>query len=876
LCAQGLEGLFFFFVIALLAPLSLLFAYFMSESGGLSFMRSYGRFVVRYAGLIAAIGTLLGGVATYYTVKLFMNLRTEIEELLPTNARSVVDMKEIAGRLETVENIALVIDSENPVKSKEFVIALANALEKGPKELVSRVEYRIDREIAFFKSRQALFVEVPDLEKIRDYVKDKIDYEKKLYNPLNIFSGENIPEPALDFEVLKRKYLSRTSRFDHFPEGFYASEDEKRRIVLVYINGKVNGIVGGQRLKEFVVKTVAEVDPARYAPDLSIHYTGGIQEAHEEHEALIEDLVESTVIVVVIVAIAMWVFFRGVRATVALLGSLIVGTLWTFGVSFFAVGYLNANSAFMASIVIGNGINFAIIVLARYIEERRKRKTNDEAVETACSMTATSTLVAALAAGLSYGSLMVTDFRGFSQFGVIGLIGMILCWISAFTILPAYLTIFDRLRTLVPADRRVPKPYVGNAVAWFVSKFPRLILGFSLALTVLSVVLMLRVTPDVLERDLTKLRNIDSIKKGAHFYSKKLDKIFKYHLSPLVVLSSTREGAHQVAEKLKEYKEQAKEQTVVENVAMMDDFVPKQQAEKIKILKQIKALLPPAILLRLSPADRALAEQFLSEDSLRGISQEDLPELVKSRFREKDGSLGKLVVAEPPLNGLTDEVVGLVKMVTTVRRVADESDPQARVAGTMAVTSDMFDAVQRDGPRATLTAFALVILLVVVLMRQPRAVIMTLTALVVGVIWLAGFILGYGVKINFLNFIALPITFGIGVDYAVNMFQRFREEPDADILDVIRYTGGAVMLCSFTTITGYFSLLIARNQGFVSFGLLAVAGEITCLIAAVLTLPSIVLLLRRRMTRDGKRQDESKQSESTPNRRSTDVPAAHL
>ena len=33
------------------------------------------------------------------------------------------------------------------------------------------------------------------------------------------------------------------------------------------------------------------------------------------------------------------------------------------------------------------------------------------------------------------------------------------------------------------------------------------------------------------------------------------------------------------------------------------------------------------------------------------------------------------------------------------------------------------------------------------------------------------------VRLNFLNFIALPITFGIGVDYAVNVVQRYAIDP---------------------------------------------------------------------------------------------------
>ena len=35
-----------------------------------------------------------------------------------------------------------------------------------------------------------------------------------------------------------------------------------------------------------------------------------------------------------------------------------------------------------------------------------------------------------------------------------------------------------------------------------------------------------------------------------------------------------------------------------------------------------------------------------------------------------------------------------------------------------------------------------------------------------------------GVKLNFMNFIALPVTFGIAVDYPVNFLARLRSEPE--------------------------------------------------------------------------------------------------
>ncbi|MGZ3688924.1 MAG: RND transporter, partial [Bdellovibrionota bacterium] len=139
---------------------------------------------------------------------------------------------------------------------------------------------------------------------------------------------------------------------------------------------------------------------------------------------------------------------------------------------------------------------------------------------------------------------------------------------------------------------------------------------------------------------------------------------------------------------------------------------------------------------------------------------------------------------------------------------------------------------------ATLFAFLAVVLLVFLLFRDFRISFQVLFALGLGVLWLSGMIFGFRLKINFLNFIALPITFGIGVDYGVNIFQRYRTDQSGDIISIIRQTGGAVGLCSLTTIIGYTSLLIAGNQGFVSFGTLAVAGELSCVTAAVVALPA--------------------------------------
>jgi predicted RND superfamily exporter protein len=128
----------------------------------------------------------------------------------------------------------------------------------------------------------------------------------------------------------------------------------------------------------------------------------------------------------------------------------------------------------------------------------------------------------------------------------------------------------------------------------------------------------------------------------------------------------------------------------------------------------------------------------------------------------------------------------------------------------------------------------------VLLFRWRATTAYVLGALLVGVLWLLAGTMALGVKINFANFIAFPITFGIGVDYAVNVVSRFEQDGERDVVAAVRSTGSAVALCSLTTIIGYSSLLLAENRALFYFGVVAVLGEVACLTAALTLLPAVL------------------------------------
>src|SRR5882757_3712399 len=209
---------------------------------------------------------------------------------------------------------------------------------------------------------------------------------------------------------------------------------------------------------------------------------------------------------------AVMLFFLRVRTLLAMGITIAIGLAWTFGAAKFLIGYLNSSTGFLVSIIAGNGINFGIIYMARYLEARRVEGTTyDKAVYVAHRETWVPTLAAAAAATLSYGSLAITNFRGFKHFGIIGGVGMILCWIATYAFLPTVLVLSERTLPMFRKPSGVRsriRGWYGYGFAWLAEKFPRTVsvVGISLGVVAAGATVHYFAT-DPMEYDMTKLRS---------------------------------------------------------------------------------------------------------------------------------------------------------------------------------------------------------------------------------------------------------------------------------------------------------------------------------------------------------------------------------
>ena len=818
--------------------------------------RRFVSWTVRYGKVLWAIAILLAIPATWRTATLYRHLRSEIEELLPRSAPSVVAIDELRHRMAGLQYLGVLVDVGSPDRlaaGEKFLDDLAARVRAYPQTDVSDVRTGFATERAFVENHAAALLDLEDLKTIRQRIEDRLHWEYG--KETGTLLDDTEPAPPLDFSDVEKKYSTELG--GSALEGTrFSSKKMGVTLMLVEVGGFSTSAAQSEALIEHVradMKALGGTD--RYAPGMRVGFTGDVAISAEETSALVDDLTLSSALVVVTVLAAIVLFYGWGRSVPALFLPLAVGTVYAFALASlppFGITELNSNTAFLGSIIIGNGINFGIIQLARYVEARRHGDTVEDSLALALWATRKGTLSAALAAGVAYASLVAMQFRGFRQFGVIGGLGMLLAWLATYVLMPPLLVWLDRGR--FSAKPRLKSRSLMTFVARAVAGKPRIFAAAATVLTLLAAWEVRGFGRDQLEYDFSRLRRADTWQTGEGYWGKKMDGLLHRYLTPTAILTDSRAEADAVEARLRAARPPLKD--MIASIRSYDDLVPPDATEKAAEVAVIRRKLTPNIRAEMTKDDRDKLERLIGRadqspaelDRTFHIAAADVPDVLTRGLRERDGAVGRTILVYPNPASTWWRGETITTFVGEMRAAAQApvalGGRPARVAGGPALSADIIASMEHDGPLASGLAFAGVALTVLLLFRRGLATPFVIGSLIVGVLWLLALSMRLGIKINFVNFIAFPITFGIGVDYAVNVMGRYLRDGGRSVAAAVRGTGGAVALCSFTTIVGYSSLLVAKNVGLFLFGVLAVLGEVTCLVTAVIVLPSVLLLFR--------------------------------
>jgi predicted RND superfamily exporter protein len=554
---------------------------------------------------------------------------------------------------------------------------------------------------------------------------------------------------------------------------------------------------------------------------------------------------QAGVIAMVGVIFVFVVGFGGFRHPLLANIALWVGTLWAMGYVTLAFGRLNILSIAFGAILIGQGSDFGIYYVARYLQLRRTSPspTNVALIETGRSA-GPSIADGALGTAAAFFMAGLTDFTGVAELGMISGGGIILCWLSTMIVLPAMIQVSDANRPW----RKLPEPL--DLYAWLRPLYakPRLTLALTFGATLFLAASMSRLWYD---------HNLHHL-QAAGLESIELErKLVEQSDKSVYFAISIAESRAEVQAR----KTQFLALPSVERVEEIATVLPVDEEQKRPIIERIhQRLVELAQVLRLpdGPGDearrtadgagqdaagarglgagRGLDGELLSRlEALGAVCNPapprlaDLPDALTARFISRHGRYMMRVYSKADIWDLK----GIEQFVGEVRRV------DSRATGNPLQIFEASRQMKRSYEEAALYALLVIVPLLLFDFRNLLHTVWAVLPLGLGMIQMFGLMGLLDIPLNPANMIVLPIILGIGIDNGVHIVHDFLQQ-GGSYRRMSSSTCMAIVINSLCNMVGFGSLMVASHQGLQSLGRVLTIG-MACILANSLVLPNFLL-----------------------------------
>ena len=322
----------------------------------------YHRWLTRNPALVLVGALAISAASALLASRL--QLKTAFSELLPSNDPGVMTLTRTQKRMGDMSLLLIGVHSPDYAANLRYAEALTQKLRALPPTVVNLATYDVRDLRAFYQQNKWLFVSEDDLESIRDRLRNEISKRK---NPLFV---------SLDEEEPIDKMQSRLEHHDgldeRFPGGIFSSNNGEYVWIAALPPGGLFVEHAGESLFNKANDLIRDDPPSRYHPEMTARVSGPIATGIANRQAVVDDIIMVTTSCMVIVILSIGFYFRRLRA-IPLTGiPAAIGAAIAFAVAELAFGYLTESTSFLGSIIVGNGINYAIVLMSRYEEHRAR------------------------------------------------------------------------------------------------------------------------------------------------------------------------------------------------------------------------------------------------------------------------------------------------------------------------------------------------------------------------------------------------------------------------------------------------------------------------------------------------------------------------
>jgi predicted RND superfamily exporter protein len=550
----------------------------------------------------------------------------------------------------------------------------------------------------------------------------------------------------------------------------------------------------------------AAVDEARARfPAVEIGLTGKPVLQHDEMATATADMTRASVGSLAVIVALFAIVFRGLRRPLLATAAFLVAAAWTYGAASLLVGRLTLLSMVFMLVLVGAGLDYGVHVVSRYGEFRRSRPRLD-AVRGALVSVGPGMLAGAAASAAVFLMALFGDFGGLRELGVVAAAGLVLCAIAMVTVLPALLVLFgDGAR----------EPAVGHAATERAEAAAPATPGLGrlvLALVPVGVLLLPAALGPRFDLNLLNLQSegLESVR-----WEERLLRDSAAASWYAVSIANSLEDAAALEARARD------EGVILRTESALSLVKPDTDARRGLRARIAAAELPAA---NAEASGAATAARAIVEGA-RGPLREALPAAVRDRMVSPGGEY--LVAYFPASDAWNPHHLG--RFVARVKAV----DPDA--TGVPFTQHRSTEDMVKTFLLVSLLSVAAIALIAWIDLRRAGLAALAVGTVLAGVGMTLGAMPLLGIDANLANFFAIPMLIGLGVDSAIHIIHRARQDPAR-----LGHTVRAVAFTALTTAVGFGALVFADHRGMRSLGAVMLAGSLCCMYAACVALPMIL------------------------------------
>lgn len=751
----------------------------------------------------ALVVTVVAGVAASG-----LRFDSSYRSMLPPDEPRILEADAVRARTGGQRQLVIAVSGPDAERRAAFGRALADDIERLPQ--IRWVDAELP--VAWFEARALWLLEEDELEALVEAVGDALDREAAARHPLSIaLDADSTTEDAWA-RVRQRIDANRSELHRMHLE----SRDGRYTFVVVTPTVTVMDFEGSNALFSGIERAVRSL--REVYPDVEVRYAGKFQLARDQHTVLTADMRRASLLALALCLIVIALVTRRLAAPLIVVGGVVLGLVWTLAAARLLVGSLNLISAFLVPVLIGLGADFGIHLVVRYGQERAERPARAARIATVAGLLPPS-FVSALTTAGTFAVLTLSDFRGFSELGVVAAVGVLLTFVVSFLAVPPMLGRFGGATTPVSGGARV---------------FPRrAAVLVVIALSIGALFGAVRATDVRFDNDYRRLRT-DSDEVEFFRY---VDENLGLRFDPTVVVVDDLDAARAV--------HRAIAAEGVGRVLSIVDLLPRTSPRRRELLDELDALLSRRAYDGLRGDDAELLARARAQIAQAPWSVDEIPATVRRRLMTLDGE-GCTVLFWPETPITSDAAAWVwAERLDRIGAPLDAEGVTHLMATETLTPSWVHQRIVADAPK-TITLAALVVLLITAAsMRTVRRTLLVCVPLVVAVTGTLGVMVATGLDLDMFNLIVLPTVLGIGIDNLVHLVHRYERCGPGSMPFVWKRTGQSVLLTSVTTAIGFGAMLVAHHAGLRSLGTLALIAIGATLLAAAVYLPALLVMIDR-------------------------------